>query len=112
MKRTRNNATISAIRLLIAQLGTKDGEVRQRARQSLVAIGKPAVPLLIEALSNHDAQVRWEAVKTIGEIRAPIAAAALVETLEDEEFDVRWLAAEALIALGREAVVPLLKALL
>jgi HEAT repeat protein len=34
-----------------------------------------------------------------------------VKALEDDMFDVRWLAAEALIIIGKEALVPLLQAL-
>lgn len=102
-------ATIGA---LIANLGTKDGLVRERARQSLVAIGAPAVASLIEALADRNKQMRWEAAKALAQIGDPASAHTLVNALEDEVFDVRWLAAEGLIALGREALVPLLQALI
>jgi HEAT repeat protein len=55
--------------------------------------------------------VRWEAAKALGQISDPTAAEALVRALEDEMFDVRWLAAEGLITLGRGALLPLLHAL-
>jgi HEAT repeat protein len=97
---------------LIADLGVKDGLVRERARQSLVAIGGPAVASLIEALADRNEQMRWEAAKALGQIGDPVSAYALVNALEDEVFDVRWLAAEGLIALGREALLPLLQALI
>ena len=102
-------ATIGA---LIADLGRKDGLVRESARQSLVAIGGPAVASLIEALADPNKQMRWEAAKALGQIGDPVSAHALVSALEDEVFDVRWLAAEGLIAIGREALVPLLHAVI
>jgi HEAT repeat protein len=47
----------------------------------------------------------------LGEIADPIASTALVQALEDQDGDVRWLAAVALIAIGREGLRPLLTAL-
>jgi len=96
---------------LIATLGDHDGLVRQRARHSLVAIGQPAVPALIEALTDPDGHRRWEAAKTLGAIRAPSAAPALVRAMEDQDFGVRWLAAEGLIGLKRDGLKPLLQSL-
>jgi HEAT repeat protein len=47
-------------------LGSKDGMIRQRSRESLVALGKPAVPRLMEAVQNSErVQVRWEAAKAL-----------------------------------------------
>lgn len=95
----------------LADLGSKDGMERQRARLALVAIGKPALPYLLEALKGNHQQVRWEAAKALGSINDPDAAPALVEALMDESSEIRWLAAEALIALREQAIVPLLLAL-
>ncbi len=108
----KRHATKAIINALIADLGSKDGIVRVRARKSLVAIGKQAVGPLLEILVSKVRIIRWEAAKAIGQIGDPTAAPALVKGLEDETFEVRWLAAEALIKIGREAVVPLLQALL
>ena len=101
-------ATISS---LIADLASHDELIRVRARQSLVAIGRPALTSLLEALADHNKWVRWEAAKALGQIGDPAVAPALVKVLEDDIFDVRWLAAEGLIAVGHEALVPLLQAL-
>jgi len=70
------------------------------------------VPHLIECLSDPRPHVRWEAAKTLGSIRDPAAAGALVNALEDKDGDVRWLAAVGLVALGRDGLEPLLMALL
>ena len=85
---------------------------RRKAREALVALGTPAVPSLIQLLSHRKPHVRWEAAKAIGGIGDPIAAFALVNALKDRDGDVRWLAAEGLAALGRDALPPLLAALI
>lgn len=36
---------------------------------------------------------------------------ALIALLDDEEFDVRWIAAESLIRIGRSSIIPLLSTL-
>jgi ABC-type molybdenum transport system ATPase subunit/photorepair protein PhrA len=108
----RKKANIENIKSLVADLGSQDGQVRVRARKSLVAIGGQAVKPLVKALASKKEWVRWEAAKTLGQIGDPAAVQALVKALEDKMFDVRWLAAEGLISTGREALVPLLRALI
>ena len=56
-----NESDPVTIGALITDLGVKDGMVRERARQSLVAIGGPAVAPLIEALADRNENMRWEA---------------------------------------------------
>jgi hypothetical protein len=106
---TEKNPT--TIESLIAGLADKSSETRRSARNSLIAIGEPAVPALIVALAHRSRLVRSEAAKALGQIRAPISTHALVKALGDKDFDVRWLAAEGLIAIGKESLVPLLKEL-
>jgi HEAT repeat protein len=86
--------------------------VRVKARNELVATGKPALTSLVEALRDPNHLVRWETAKALGEIGDPEAAPSLVEALEDEEFEVRWRAAEALIRLNTKGLRPLLHALI
>jgi HEAT repeat protein len=92
---------------LVTKLGSHDGLERQRARETLVAQGEPAIQALIAALSAGRDIVRWEAAKALTELHALAAAPALVNTLMDDDGDVRWLAADALIGLGEDALVPL-----
>jgi uncharacterized protein (DUF302 family) len=101
-----------AIQSLITNLSSSDETLRIHSRESLVKIGKPAVPQLVEALKRGTHWLRWEAAKTLGEITDPTAAPALVEALKDEEFDVRWLAAEGLIKMKAGGLEPLLHALM
>jgi len=105
-------ATPEMISSLMSRLRDKDGQVREKARLSLVYIGEPAVAPLIDALSDRRKNLRWEAARALSDIASSTAVPALVTALQDKDFDVRWLAAQGLIAIGCEAVVPLLEALL
>jgi uncharacterized protein YrrD len=100
------------IKTLIGFLTSRSGLTRQYARTSLVAIGKPAVPALLALLKNKKSRGRWEVLKALGEIRDPSAISELITRLNDESFEIRWLAAEALVALGSQVIVPLLQALI
>lgn len=97
---------------LVAALASNDEVERRKARQCLVSIGRPAIAPLAEAQGARDMHVRWEAVKTLAEIKDPMAAPALVQALEDHVSSVRWLAAEGLIALERDGLDVLLQALI
>ncbi len=100
------------IQSLMADLASPSPVARREARETLVALGKPTVPLLIPLLSHQKQHVRWEAAKALHGIADPIAASALVNALDDRDGDVRWVAAEGLAALGQVALHPLLAALL
>jgi HEAT repeat protein len=56
--------------------------------------------------------VRWEAAKALAGIADPDAASALIDAMDDDSADVRWVAAEAMIALDHDALRPLLLALI
>jgi HEAT repeat protein len=107
----RRHADAATVSALIGDLGSKDGLVRVRARQALANIGGKAVAPLEEALTGKYDYKRWEAAKTLGQIGDPKATEALINALEDEMFDVRWLAAEGLIAIGWPALVTVLRKL-
>jgi HEAT repeat protein len=100
------------VRSLLDGLASLDPVLREQARETLVVVGKRAVPSLIALLSHRKRHVRWEAAKTLCGIADPIAATALVNALDDSDGDVRWLAAEGLIALRGDGLYPLLAALL
>ncbi len=106
-----SSRTFSSTESLIADLRSRNGIVRHKARGALVFIGKRAVPELIPLLSDPNDDVRWEAAKALSEIASPRGASDLVSALDDHNFGVRWLAAEGLIAIGQDALPPLLKSL-
>lgn len=89
-----------------------DGFIRMHAREILICIGKPAVPELINTLSDDNSQIRWQVIKVLEAIQDASAALALVERLEDENAGIRWAASDALIGLRQAAIRPLLEALM
>jgi len=97
------------IELHILKLQSDDGAKRTKAREALVKIGKPASPYLMALLTHPLTHIRWEACKTLERIRDPKAAHVLAKRLMDDDMDVRWVAANALIELEYHAVVPVLE---
>jgi len=97
---------------LIKQLSDTDGFVRMQAREVLTCIGAPAVTELIHTLSTANSQLRWQVIKILDGIQDPAAARVLVEQLKDDNAGVRWAASDALIALRRDAIPPLLETLI
>jgi len=110
---TKQIRTVTNIGSLIDMLASEDGPTRQKARKSLVALGKPAVSPLNSTLKNSRADhVRWEAAKALGAIGDTRAIPQLVKALEDKDPDVAWLAAEALRKFKKVAWPPLLRMLI
>jgi HEAT repeat protein len=105
----RRDAT--EISRLIEVLANGQPVERKRARDALVAVGRPAIGPLIRLVEARHPHVRWEAVKGLGAVGDPEAAPALVKALEDDDEGVRWLAAKGLIDLRRNGLQPLLAAL-
>jgi HEAT repeat protein len=99
------------IERLIVQLQGKNGMQRKKARNELVNIGKVALPFLINLLTDPKDQSRWEACKALGSIADTSTAIPLLGALNDESPEIRWLAAEALIAIKSAAVIPILDSL-
>jgi hypothetical protein len=108
---TTTASEFAAVERLVSALSSPDGLERRDARKKLVKIGRPAVQPLLAVVKSPNVHMRWEAVKALGEICDLRAAPVLVDALQDQESAVRWLAARGLIALGRQALIPLLKAL-
>jgi HEAT repeat protein len=83
---------------LIAAFGDAEADVRNAARESLVAIGRPAVPQLIQALKDPNRQVRLHVVATLGKLNtlAVDAVPALQELLQDADPQMRALATASL----------------
>jgi HEAT repeat protein len=96
--------------ILTALLGTEGGQVHEASLQETVAdalarIGNDAVPALVAALSDHDAEVRayaCRALSVMGE-RASPAVPSLIERLSDSDENVRRSAARALGQIGPNA---------
>ncbi len=99
------------IKKLIRDLKSEDLKVHESAHLALFIAGDEAIPPLMQTVESQDKDLRWEAAKTLAEMRNPTLAQWLVKNLENNDPDVRWLSAEGLIALGSKALIPLFNAL-
>jgi HEAT repeat protein len=108
-----NNKKIkkSELQELIIKLGSDNGLERQKARKAFVKMGMDSIDFLMELLSHPKHIYRWEAVKTLEEIGDPVSIPLLIQAMEDDKSDVRWIAANGLIKLGKHSIKPLLKIL-
>lgn len=68
---------------LISQLRRPDWAVQDQVAGELASLGKPALPLLLEALHDQDAHVRAGVAEALGKIGDSQAIMPLVEALAD-----------------------------
>lgn len=106
----RSNGTIE-IEHLVEQLGSKKGTERMKARKKFVEYGDNAADYMIELLNHKNHIYRKEALKILVEIGNPAYIPFFLQALEDEESDIRWIAAKGLIKLGKSSLKPLLNLL-
>ena len=103
------NTSEKEIKELMEILGDEDGSKRKNARKKLIEIGENSLHH-IKNLLNHPKHVyRWEAMKVMEGIGVPELIPVFLKALEDEKSDIRWIAAEGLIKIGKYSVRPLLK---
>ena len=100
------------IEQLIQELTSHDSNERMNAQIRLTEIGKPAVPILIEMTTKPEPNLRREAAFVLGEMHEPSAIRALIDLLVDEAFEVRWRAAESLVKMERDTLIPLFQELI
>ncbi len=67
-------------------------------------------PKIHKLLNSENDAARMEAVKMVELIADRKSIPFLIGLLDDEVFDIRWMAAEGLIKIGRQSICPLLKA--
>ncbi|MEH2420166.1 MAG: HEAT repeat domain-containing protein [Nostoc sp.] len=101
------------LKQMIESMGDSRGMVRLSFAEALGKIGKPATPLLMEAVANHpNPVVRRASTKTLTLIADPIAIPTLVKALlNDEDTVVKASSVGALAKIGKPAVPALLKIL-
>jgi HEAT repeat protein len=83
---------------------------RQFTRPALQALGRHAVPHLIQAVQNEDyeVQVRRAACEALGRIGDPQAIPPLIQAVQNEDYEVqvRWAACLALGEIGDPQAIP------
>jgi HEAT repeat protein len=98
--------------ILIAELiDDSDYKKKHEARKSLVRLGKTIIPDIHKLLKSERVLVRKEAAKVVQLIADLRSIPKLITLLEDTDFDIRWIASEGLIRIGRKSLIPLLKAI-
>src|SRR5262245_8314842 len=91
----------------VAELQSADEQVSGQANLTLIRIGEPAVPAVVELLRHDDARIRARAATTLWGMgsKAKAAVPALASTLADEHMEVRVASAMALENIGPDAQV-------
>lgn len=80
------------------------------AKHQLEKQGKIILPVMHALASADSAAIRKEAAKIIKQIGDETSIPVAIKLLEDIDGDIRWIAAEILIHIGRASIRPLLKA--
>ncbi|MEH2266048.1 HEAT repeat domain-containing protein [Nostoc sp.] len=101
------------LKQMIESMGDSRGMIRLSFAEALGKVGKPATPLLMEAVANHpNPVVRRASAKTLTLIADPIAVPTLVNALlNDEDTVVKTSAVGGLAKIGEAAVPALLQIL-
>ncbi|HEY7350635.1 MAG TPA: HEAT repeat domain-containing protein [Ktedonobacterales bacterium] len=97
---------------LVSAFHSHDEALASQAHQALLQPGLASVPPLIAAAHAPDAWVRWQAVRTLGDLHDARGLAPLVERLTDSDHAVAWMAARVLASMGAPVVEEVLGLLL
>ncbi len=100
-----------SVEKLMISLKSDDLKLQKNGVRELVDIGKPALKPVIKALDDEKWRVRWYAAEILGEIGDKSAVNPLIKTFNDENSGVRSNCTIALVEIGEESVKPLIKAL-
>ncbi|MFA0741237.1 MAG: hypothetical protein DFNUSKGM_001347 [Candidatus Fervidibacter sacchari] len=85
-----------ALRELMSFLSHDEPAVRLRARLSIYAVGKRAIPLLLQTLDSPDSRLRAESALILGALKADVAREKIASLLKDPDPQVREAAQMAL----------------
>ena len=97
--------------LIKESLDSKNSVKKLAARSTLVGMGKLIIPKLHRLLYSENGLLRMEAAKIVELIADRRSIPFLINLLGDKEFEIRWIAAEGLIKIGRRSILPLLKSI-
>ena len=86
-------------------------DVCQASANALAAIGKPALPVLLNALHHPEAWIRQQAILGLTKLDTPEVIPALLNLMDDENAEVRKQVIQSLAELHASSALPALKAL-
>jgi HEAT repeat protein len=98
-------------KLISELLYVEDFTRKHNARITLVKMGKRVIPSMHKLLSSKNNVLRTEAAKVIELIADKRSIPYLITLMDDPVFDIRWIAAEGLIRIGRKSIRPLLRSI-
>jgi HEAT repeat protein len=102
-----------ALEPLKERLSSSDVDVRWWAVRGLAEVQDERVPtILVRALSDPDKGVRWCAGLALRQHPSVTAIPALIDFLSSDEALTRRLAGDALVAIGKDAISPLIETML
>jgi HEAT repeat protein len=97
--------------LILELLDKKNFDLKLDARNTLAKMGKTILPQLHMLLLTGNVDLRKEVAKVVELIASNQSIPVLITLLDDVDFDIRWIAAEGLIKIGRKSIVPLLESI-
>jgi len=106
-----NDFPHNLVKIINESLDTNDYTKKLSARETLVKMGKTIIPQMHKLLDSENDLLRMEAAKIVELIADRRSIPFLLRLLDDTIFDIRWIAAEALIKIGRQSICPLLKSI-
>ncbi len=96
---------------LLGLISMKNYNQNIRSKNELIKEGEKILPV-IHALTKSDYKsIRKEAIKVVKQLAHESSIPVAIALLEDRENDIRRIAAETLIRIGRSSINPLLEAL-
>ncbi len=96
----RTRPSVKAIPALINLLSSEEALTRRLAGDALIAIGRPAVPHLLDVMRHGDQLARLEAVRTLAKIGDERAIPILFQALDDNSALIEYWAGEGLEKMG------------
>ena len=93
-------------------LDKKDYKKRVAARKNLIGLGKDILPYMYKLLNSKDYMLKKEAGKIIELLPDKRSIPIFLNLISnDDDSGMRWIASEGLVKIGRDSIVPLLKAM-
>jgi len=102
---------VEIVKLIAGLLDDKNFSIKCNARDTLVNMGSAIIPQMQKLLASKNVLLRKNAAKIVELVADRKSIPILINLLYDTESDIRWIAAEGLIKIGRRSISPLLKSI-
>ncbi len=96
---------------LYSLIDLKDYKQHIKARKDFIKEGYKILPVMHKLMKSEHKKTRKQAIKIMERIAHRSSIPVAIGMLEDSESEIRWIAAKALIRIGRDTIKPLLEAL-